>query len=215
MTFIRRARLVTVARPSGVSRAAPRSPRRAVVGVVLFMLVLLDPGTSLAQAPPSVQEDGRADVAAAAAWRLRALDGGVTTLGALRGRPVVLNFWATWCPPCVAELGSLQALHDSLAAEGLAVVLVSPESPATVRRFLARRGVTAPAFIEAEPVPAALGVRALPTTVVLDRQGRVALVRRGAAEWDTPAVRTWLRALLGEATTGATGGRAATQVVWR
>ena len=171
--------------------SVPRPPRAIALAVALAVSVATP---AAAQAPAASAEAGRV-AAEASRWRLRSLDGDVVTLGALRGRPVVLNFWATWCPPCVAELRSLQALHDSLAAEGVTVALVSPERPATVRPVLARRGVSAPAFVEAEPVPASLGVRALPTTVVLDAEGRVVLVRRGAADWDTPAVRAWLRAV--------------------
>ena len=162
--------------------------------VVAAALVLTAAAPVVAQAPAAMADTDRV-AAEAARWRLRSLEGDVVTLGAMRGRPVVLNFWATWCPPCVAELRTLQALHDSLAAEGVTVALVSPERPATVRPVLGRRGVSAPAFVEAEPVPASLGVRALPTTIVLDAGGRVVLVHRGAADWDTPAVRAWLRAL--------------------
>ena len=170
--------------------AVPRPPRAIALAVTLASTAV----APLAAQPAKPTDADRVAVEAAR-WRLRSLDGGVVTLGAMRGRPVVLNFWATWCPPCVAELRTLQALHDSLAAEGVVVALVSPERPTTVQPVLARRGVSAPAFVEAEPVPASLGVRALPTTVVLDAAGRVVLVRRGAADWDTPAVRAWLRAL--------------------
>ena len=175
--------------------AAPRPVRAIAVAAALAAAAALTPAVPAAAQPRGATADADSVALEAARWRLRSLDGDVVTLGAMRGRPVVLNFWATWCPPCVAELPTLQALHDSLAAEGVIVALVSPERPATVRPVLARRGVSAPAFVEAAPVPASLGVRALPTTVVLDAAGRVLLVRRGAADWDTPAVRAWLRAV--------------------
>ena len=186
-----------IASPLVRPRPAPRACRVAPRLAAALLVAAPCAAQPVDAATPS-SAAVRTELPAAAGWRLRALDGRVTTLGALRGRPVVLNVWASWCPPCVAELRSLQALHDSLAAEGVAVVLVSPEAPATVRAVLARRRITVPAFVEAEPAPAALGVRALPTTIVLDREGRVALVRRGAAEWDQPAVRAWLRALRSE-----------------
>lgn len=131
-------------------------------------------------------------------WRLRTLAGEPLRLGDVSGRPIVLNVWATWCKPCVAELRSLQALHDSLAAEGIAFALVSPEPPSVVRRFVQRRKIALPVYVEDGPLPAVFGMRAVPTTWLIDRDGRIAATRRGAADWDTAGVRALLRALRSE-----------------
>lgn len=132
-------------------------------------------------------------------WRLRALDGTIVSFSAFRGRPVVLNVWATWCPPCVAELASFSALRDSLRADpvasGVAFVFVAPETARRVARFARRRSLTLPFYVEVDRMPEELGVRAVPTTVVLDRDGRIVLHHRGAADWNTPAMRNLLRSL--------------------
>ena len=78
---------------------------------------------------------------AAPPFRLPALAGGEVDLAAQRGKVVVVNFWATWCPPCVAEMPSLERLHRALAPEGLAVVTVSTdEDEAELRRFVSAGG---------------------------------------------------------------------------
>lgn len=129
-------------------------------------------------------------------WELRTLDGDATSLERFRGRVLFVNLWATWCPPCTAELRSIQALADSLAGEpGVAFLLVSPESARPVRRFVRRRALTAPVYLEGTRAPARLGAFALPTTVIVDREGRIVLRRRGAADWDDARVRELLRDL--------------------
>ena len=78
-------------------------------------------------------------------FRLPSLAGGEVDLASQRGKVVVLNFWATWCPPCVAEMPSLERLHRALSPEGLSVVTVSTdEDEAELRRFVAERALTLP-----------------------------------------------------------------------
>ena len=140
-------------------------------------------------------------------WRLRTLDGRRVALSDLRGRPVVLNVWATWCRPCVAELASFERLRDSVAADGVAFAFVSPERVGPVRRFLDRHRYTLPVYLEAERMPGAIGAPALPTTVVLDHTGRVVHRHRGAADWSTPQVRRTLRDLARAAAADGAGRR--------
>lgn len=125
-------------------------------------------------------------------WALRDLNGERFLLERYRGQPLVLNVWATWCAPCVAELASLERLAGSLEGTGIQLLIVSPEPAERVRAFLRRHGYRLPAAVEDQRMPAAFELRALPTTYVLDASGRIVLRHRGAAEWDRPEVRRFL-----------------------
>jgi thiol-disulfide isomerase/thioredoxin len=122
-------------------------------------------------------------------WRVRAVDGREIPMARFRGRPIVLNLWATWCTPCVAELGSIERLQDSLRAQGrddIVFLLVSLETRRSVQRFQDRRPIGLPLFVELDPMPAVLGIRAVPTTWLIDRDGRITATHRGARVWDAP-----------------------------
>lgn len=128
-------------------------------------------------------------------WTLRTLDGERVRLEAYRGRVLFINVWASWCLPCVAEMGSIQRLRDSLRHSEVEFLLVSPEAPEPVERFLRRYAYDLPVFLEVGEMPEAFGLRALPTTFVVDRSGDIVLKHRGATDWDQDAVRAFLHAL--------------------
>ena len=144
--------------------------------------------------PCAAQEVGFQE--AAYDWTLRGVDGDTFRLADYRGRPLVLNVWATRCAPCVAELPGLERLATSLQGTGVEVLAVSPESLSRVLPFLDVHGLALPAAVEDQRIPAAFGLRALPTTYVLDAEGRIVLVRRGAADWDQEPVRRFLLSLI-------------------
>ncbi len=143
------------------------------------------PGATGRDAPV---DHGRADYG----WRLRTLDGERVRLERYGGRVLVLNMWATWCPPCVAELASFQRLRDALAGTGVRLLLVSPEEPDVVAAFLRRHDYDLPVLVEDRRMPDAFGLRALPTTWIIDRDGRIVLKHRGAGQWDDPSVLRFL-----------------------
>jgi peroxiredoxin len=137
----------------------------------------------------------------APAFRLPSLAGGEGELGRLRGKVVVLNFWATWCPPCVSEMPSLEKLHRTLGPEGLAVVTVSTdEDEAALRRFVAEYALTLPVLRDPGGRVASDDYRTTgyPETFVLDRAGVLLEHVVGPAEWDTPQSLAHFRALLGQ-----------------
>jgi peroxiredoxin len=135
---------------------------------------------------------------AAPDFRLRVLAGGTTDLASLRGRVVVLNFWATWCPPCVEEMPSLERLHRALGPEGLVVIGISvDDDEKAVREFVARAGVSFPMLRDpGARTAAAYRATGYPETFVIGRDGTLLRIFVGPAEWDTPEALGYFRGLL-------------------
>jgi thiol-disulfide isomerase/thioredoxin len=106
-------------------------------------------------------------------------------LARLRGKVVLVNFWATWCAPCVEEMPALARLRERLASRGFEVIAVNQgEMPARVRAFTERTGLDLPIVMDRDKEASkAWKVRALPTTFVVDAAGRVRLFAEG--ELDT------------------------------
>jgi cytochrome c biogenesis protein CcmG, thiol:disulfide interchange protein DsbE len=108
-------------------------------------------------------------------------DGVEMTTSGLAGRPALINFWATWCPPCVKELPHFAQLAqdngDSVSVIGVSV----DESPQTVRKFLKRKALPYTLAWDGGGIAADLGINAIPVTIALDARGRVAAVHRGYA----------------------------------
>ena len=132
-------------------------------------------------------------------FRLPALAGGEGDLASQRGKIVVLNFWATWCPPCVAEMPSLERLYKTLTPEGLSVVTVSTDEDQTeLREFVSRHGLTLPVLLDPGGRVAGGGYRTTgyPETFLIDRQGRILKHVVGPAEWDSPETLAELRKLM-------------------
>jgi thiol-disulfide isomerase/thioredoxin len=132
-------------------------------------------------------------------------EGRKITLSDFRGKVVLLNLWATWCPPCRAEMPSLDRLQQKLGGNGFEVVALSTDTagPDAVRTFYAQTGVTAlKIYIDSSTLANwALGAPGLPTTVLVDTQGREVGRKVGSAEWDSPeaiaAIRRHLNAPAG------------------
>ncbi len=119
------------------------------------------------------------------------------------GRALLINLWATWCPPCVAEMPALDRAASALANEGFSVLpLSSDRGGATqVQAFYTRTGVTyLPVLLDPRGVAArALGARGLPTTIIVNRRGEEVARLEGEAVWDSPAMLATLRRLAGPA----------------
>jgi thiol-disulfide isomerase/thioredoxin len=110
------------------------------------------------------------------AYTVTTRDGRTITADSLRGRVVFVNVWATWCPPCRAEMPALQQLADAYAAEGLVMLGLSVDrGPAnTVDAFLAERAITYPvAIVGSDVIDAFGGVRGYPTSFLVDKAGVV------------------------------------------
>jgi thiol-disulfide isomerase/thioredoxin len=116
-------------------------------------------------------------------------DGKDTTLAALKGRVVVANFWATRCAPCIKEMPSLLKLSARIGGDKVAVVALSQDLNGwpVIAPFLDKNGLKdLPVYFDPEGALArGMGVAVLPTTVILDRDGRMEGYLVGAANWDS------------------------------
>ncbi|MFB3149704.1 MAG: TlpA disulfide reductase family protein [Alphaproteobacteria bacterium] len=122
-----------------------------------------------------------------------ALDGTPVRLADFKGRVVLVNFWATWCPPCIREMPSLDRLQAALEDRGLAVLAVSIDrgGAKVIRPFAERLGLERLGLYHDSKAALfkAFGVTGLPTTFLIDRRGQIVGAYPGPAEWDGPEAR--------------------------
>ncbi|HEX4886111.1 MAG TPA: TlpA disulfide reductase family protein, partial [Casimicrobiaceae bacterium] len=157
------------------------------------------------------------DDAPAPALELRDLDGHPVRLDAYRGRTVLVNFWATWCAPCVVEMPSMARLREALRAEGFEVLAVNvQENVARIRPFVERLGLDFPVLRDHDgSVRRAWDVTVFPSTFVVDPSGRIALVAVGELDWDAPDVVARVRAVMRRPGATPAGTRALLVNAWR
>jgi peroxiredoxin/outer membrane lipoprotein-sorting protein len=135
-----------------------------------------------AQAAPNAPPDATTLIGTPAPdFTLPDANGTPVTLSALRGKMVIVDFWATWCPPCQAQMPDLQKMHEELAGRGLVVLgLDVGEDAAAVTKFATQRGYTFTLLLGAEPdITEKYFVPGYPTTFLIDRQGRIAFRTEG------------------------------------
>ncbi|HYG66954.1 MAG TPA: TlpA disulfide reductase family protein, partial [Anaeromyxobacteraceae bacterium] len=127
--------------------------------------------------------------------------GRTVDLATLRGRAVVVQFWASWCEGCDAELAALVRLRDRLRGRRFDVVTVNyGEGPARIEQVLRARRIDLPVLLDRERRTAeAWGVRGLPTTFLVDAEGRVRASTFGATDFETGELAAALERLLAEA----------------
>jgi cytochrome c biogenesis protein CcmG, thiol:disulfide interchange protein DsbE len=125
------------------------------------------------------------------------LDGKPANLDAFRGKIVVLNFWATWCPPCVAETASLEHMYAQLEPLGVTVLGVSvDDDDAAYRKFLTDHHITFPTYRDADSkIPLSYGTAMYPETYIIGRNGKIERKLIGEQAWDSPHMLAYFRAI--------------------
>lgn len=145
--------------------------------------VLLVAAAALASLAPGRAQAELADLGAAPEFALRTLDGGELTAAALKGKVVVVDFWATWCPPCVDEIPGYIELQKKHGEAGLVIIGVSFDRRGAdhVRKFAGRMGVNYALVMGGDEIAELFGgFDALPTTFLIDREGRLRHRKVGA-----------------------------------
>lgn len=148
----------------------------------------------LSHNPEPVAERTR-DVPDIGDWVLEDLEGDTFRVAEVQGKVVLLNFWASWCPPCVAEMPSLNTLYGDYKDQ-VQFLFIARDQKDRVMSYLNKEGYEFPVYFEKGLTPKALYYGGLPTTFVLDKSGKIAVAHSGAADWNAPRVRNLLDSLL-------------------
>lgn len=176
---------------------------------LLFSLVialLLIPQTSLPikvfftrimLSSPSVVDTSQEEYLNEYAWSLKNSKGDTVNFKKSKNNVVFLNFWATWCPPCVAELPEIQSLYNKYGNQ-VDFYLVTQENPDKVKHFLQEKGYKLPIYFMSQAPPAPLEVQSIPRTLILSKKGAIVIDETGAADWDSEKVHQLLEKLVVE-----------------
>jgi len=160
----------------------PQTRRSLQIGANKLKVLLWTPGIE--------KEADRAQVAPFK-YSVRNQQGAYGQIPVAQGELTFFSFWATWCPPCVAEMPSIASLYEDYG-DRVNFILVTRENPEKVNTFLEKRGWDVPVYFHTEAVPEVLKSGSLPTTYVIDGEGRILIKEIGAANWNSDKVRTLL-----------------------
>lgn len=116
-------------------------------------------------------------------------------LNELKGKVVFINYWATWCPPCRAEMPSIQSLYNDYKDKIEFVFITSDDTP-KVEKFYLKNNYDLPTYNMLSNPPEEINTRSIPATFILDKQTKIALSEFGPANWNSDKVRTLLDELL-------------------
>jgi thiol-disulfide isomerase/thioredoxin len=128
-------------------------------------------------------------------WTLMDMEGTPVSFREFKNEVVFLSIWATWCPPCRAEMPNIQNLFEQYG-DRVSFVLASQEADETILRFMEDHGYTMPVYRLVENPPAKLGTSSIPTTFLISPGGKILVRKTGAARWDGKFFTTYLEEML-------------------
>jgi len=135
---------------------------------------------------PSINDKGTANKLGTLDYdiQFQSLDGKNYNFSSAKGKVIFLNMWATWCPPCVAEMPAIQELYDKYKNnENIEFLMVTTDDHQKVMQFVKRKGYTFPVYFNQYRLPDAFQFNSLPTTFVVSKSGEVIINQVGAANW--------------------------------
>ena len=145
---------------------------------------------------PDTEPTGESSVMPAD-WSLKSISGDERIeFRSFKGKVVLLHVWATWCTPCIAELPTIVKLARTTPPDAVSVLLIARDDPKAVKKFLeSRPALGLPVYVLDGEAPPQLRQPVVPVTFLLDRQGRIVLEHRGAANWASESIRALIRRL--------------------
>lgn len=189
-----------------------QKPKRKIASDLIFwifLLLLVIPSTrakilggvsklrTAVFAPALKASDGPVLTEADWNWPLIGIDGTSTRLGEFKTEFLIINSWATWCPPCRAEMPSLEKLYKNYK-DRVSFLLVTSEEAAVVEEFLQSKAYTFPVFLAPNGTPQSLSSRSIPATFIINRTGQIVFQKTGAFDWNSKKVHQFLDAQLAQ-----------------
>jgi peroxiredoxin len=173
----------------------------AAVAVLVGAYVILQYLASRPKAPDMAPKAPQVRKAFPVDFVLPDLHGNSVRLSNFRGRVVLVNFWATWCYPCRAEMPSMEALYQRYRSKGFTILAISSDlqGSESVAPFVRQYQLTFPVLLDpGNVVGTHLQVHGIPTSYLLDKQGQITGMELGAKNWHSPKIRQRIEALLAE-----------------
>ena len=183
-----------------------KSQRSNLIFLIVIAVIFFTPAKEYLQVavskakmfimPPSIDDDGA--VVVNFDWRLKGINTEDYNFESAKGKVVFINFWATWCPPCRAEMPSIQKLYADYSDKVEFVFLTNEMESDKVNSFLEKNAYSLPAFNNYNNPPKEFEVSTIPATFILNKEGMIVMHEIGAVDWNSDNFRKILDTLLAE-----------------
>lgn len=169
--------------------------------LVVFIVLLFIPQTGkpirvffhrLMSFAPSVEDSDSRERVDLSGWLIKDQNGKIVSVEGFKDKKILINYWATWCPPCIAEMPDLQALYEDFGEDVVFLFITGDESD-RVNKFMTSRNFDFPVYYYFTQVPALLSSNKLPTTYLIDENQEIVIEKIGAAKWNSEKVRELLK----------------------
>ena len=145
---------------------------------------------------PDLDTDQKPHATADYQLHLENFNGGKVQLSDYKGQVIFINFWASWCPPCLAEMPEIEKLYTELSGKGVVFFMVSlDKDPEKAKKLLAKKQYPFPAYQLAGSLPSSYPVPSIPTTYVISPEGKIAFSKHGLADYAAPEFIDFLSAM--------------------
>ena len=131
-------------------------------------------------------------------WTIKLGNGQEISQADFEGKVVFLNFWASWCIPCLAEMPSIQSLHEKIKDDKFLMLCLSDEDDSEIKAFVSKNNYTFPIHSVLGELPGKFEVGAIPKTFIISKKGKIAFSHSGSAKWDADRSLEFINGLLQE-----------------